>query len=252
MHLFYDDQTDLSVAFNSGNNLLSLSGDEAAHLKVLRMKPGDQIWLTDGLGHLSKAEIDEIGTRSNIIRLTDVRSFDRPAYYIHIAVAPPKNIARFEWFLEKATECGIDEITPLYCEHSERAVLRVDRLNKVIVSAMKQSLKTYIPKLNEPESLTKFLNRNTHVDNAFIAWLDRDHEQHHLKAVCKLNLPVTVLIGPEGDFSSAEVELAKDKGYAPVSLGRSRLRTETAALAACFIANMMNEPDKSGYPISIE
>lgn len=252
MHLFYDDQTDLSVVFNSGNNLLSLSGDEASHLKVLRLKPGDQIWLTDGIGHLSKAEIMEIGSRSNLIRLIDIRPFDRPAYSIHIAVAPPKNIARFEWFLEKATECGIDEITPLFCEHSERAVLRVDRLNKVLISAMKQSLKTYIPKLNEPESFTHFLNRNTPAENTFIAWLDRDHEQHHLKAVCKRNLPVTVLIGPEGDFSTAEVALAQAKGYRPVSLGRSRLRTETAALAACFIANLINEPDKSGYPISID
>lgn len=252
MNLFYYGQSDLLNLFNAGNLLITLPDEEAAHLKVFRMKQGDELLLTDGRGHLCKAEIVESSSKSNIVRLIEVRVFPHPAHSVHIVVAPTKNIARFEWFLEKATEIGIDEITPFFGEHSERVNLRLDRLNKVLVSAMKQSLKSFIPKINEPVSLKSFLDRYDHIDNGYIAWLDKNAEQQHLKSLITVNKPVTVLIGPEGDFSMNEVEAAKSKGFLPVSLGRSRLRTETAALAACLIVNLLNEPDRSGYPIIIE
>lgn len=251
MHLFYHDQADLNQAFSIGNLQLSLPVDEAVHLKVMRLKIGDEIMITDGLGNLSVAEIDEITNKTNLIRLKSIKTFFKPAHQVHIVVAPPKNIARFEWFLEKATEIGIDQITPVFCDHSERVNLRMDRLNKVIISAMKQSLKTYLPVLNEPIELKKFISRDDHVSNGFIAWLDRDIEQTHLKAACQIHKPATVLIGPEGDFSMEEVKLAKERGYLPVSLGSSRLRTETAALVSCFIVNLLNDPNKAGYPETI-
>lgn len=252
MHLFYYGESDLKTAFNSGNRLVSLVDEEAAHLKVMRLRQGESVLLTDGVGHFAKASLEESGPKRGVLSINEVISIPRLNHYVHIAVAPTKNIARFEWFLEKATEMGIDEITPFYSEHSERVNLRADRLNKVIISAMKQSLKAYMPKLNEADSLTNFLNKRSVNDNAFIAWLDKSNEQKHLKTVCKPDAPATVLIGPEGDFSSQEVNLAKEKGFVPVSLGRSRLRTETAALAACFIVNLINEPDQSGYPLTFE
>lgn len=252
MNLFYFDQGNLKQMFASGYNTISLSGDEAAHLRVLRLKPGEGILITDGLGNVAKAGVIDITNKSNTLQLTEVKSFGRGKYPIHIVVAPPKNIARFEWFLEKATEMGIDEITPIYSEHSERVNLRIDRLNKVIISAMKQSLKTFIPKLNDPIGFYDYINHVSENDNCFIAWLDKVKDQPHLKSVCRVNASATILIGPEGDFSEKEVQAAKDKGFMAVSLGSSRLRTETAALAACFIVNVINEPETSGYPISIE
>jgi 16S rRNA (uracil1498-N3)-methyltransferase len=252
MHLFYYEESDLLNLFNNGKFIISLSGDEAAHLKVMRLKAGDSVLLSDGVGNIAKAEIEESGGKSTILQLKSVKTFPRPKHYVHIAIAPTKNIARFEWFLEKATEIGIDEITPFYSEHSERIKLREDRLTKVLISAVKQSLKPYMPRINKPIELKTFLNNNKNIENGFIAWLDKSADQNHLKAVCKPNAKATVLIGPEGDFSETEVAYALQQGFKPVSLGSSRLRTETAALVACFTINLLNEPDKSGYPLSIE
>lgn len=252
MHLFYYGESNLQNAYSSGNRLVSLGDEEAGHLKVMRLRQGEIVLLTDGLGNIAKASLEESGPKRSVLSIMEVSGVPHAKHSVHIAVAPTKNVARFEWFLEKATEMGIDEITPFFSEHSERVNLRTERLNKVIISAMKQSLKAYMPKLNEAVSLKNFLNDYRVNDNAFIAWLDRNNEQKHLKTVCKLNMPSTVLIGPEGDFTEEEVDLAKEKGFIPVSLGRSRLRTETAALAACFIVNLINEPEKSGYPLSFD
>ncbi|HLN52958.1 MAG TPA: RsmE family RNA methyltransferase [Lentimicrobium sp.] len=247
MNLFYTD-TNILEHFNQGRVELILPPDEATHLKVLRLKEGEEISVTDGIGHIGLGEVVENKKQNNLIQLKDVRSIIHPAWYIHVAVAPTKNIARFEWFLEKATEIGIDEITPFYSEHSERVNLRLDRLNKVLISAMKQSLKAYLPKINEPVNINEFLeNVVPQEDNHFIAWLDRENTLPHLKSVCSINKPTMVLIGPEGDFSEKEVELSKKKGFIPVSLGSSRLRTETAALTACFIINLLNEPDHISF-----
>ncbi len=248
MQLFYYMDGNLSLTYNQGQRIVSLSGEEGAHLRVLRLKPGDKIHLTDGRGNLCKGNVLEAGSKTNAIELTDLQTSVKDTGKIHIAVAPPKNIARFEWFLEKATEIGINEITPFFSEHSERIKLRTDRLNKILISAMKQSLRTYLPVLNEPLSLESFLqktpsskNESEITENRFIAWLDKESEQKHLVQVCPSNTPVVVLIGPEGDFSHNEVSLAKSVGYITVSLGQSRLRTETAALAACLTVKLINE-----------
>jgi 16S rRNA (uracil1498-N3)-methyltransferase len=243
MQLYYYEEGNLWVQYSSENRIISLSGDEGAHLKVMRLKQGEFIHITDGLGNLCKAKIlDASNKKTNAVELIDITSSQPSNYRVHIAVAPTKNIARFEWFLEKATEFGINEITPFYSEHSERIKLRPDRLNKILVSAMKQSLKTYLPVLHEPTSLEALINKvSSGNENKFIAWLDREGQQKHLLSVCPQGSSVIVLIGPEGDFNSREIELARAKGFLPVHLGKSRLRTETAALAACLIVNLANE-----------
>lgn len=250
MHLFYYEESDLSQVFESGNKLVKISGDDAAHIRVMRLRKGDEFLVTDGLGNICTAVLEESEPKYQLAYLKDIRSFTHPSHHIHIAIAPPKNIARFEWFLEKATEAGIDEITPFFSENSERTNIRPERLNKILVSAMKQSLKTFLPVINEPVSFEKLISANKSADNCFIAWLDRNNRQHHFMKVCKPNMPVTILIGPEGDFTPVEVEQAINKGFIPVSLGSSRLRTETAALASCFMVNILNEPDETKYPLS--
>ena len=156
-----------------------------------------------------------------------------------MAVAPTKNINRFEWFLEKATEIGVDEITPIICENSERRIVKTDRLNKIVISAMKQSLKAYLPKLNEPTKLSDFINRKTE-NTKYIAYCSEDH-RGLLKNISSQNEEVEILIGPEGDFSIKEVETAMANNYKAISLGPSRLRTETAAVVACHTVNLLNE-----------
>jgi len=165
-------------------------------------------------------------------------NYGKRPFRLHLAVAPTKNTARFEWFLEKATEIGIDEITPLVCEHSERVQIRIDRLQKIILSAAKQSLKTYLPILHEPMKIDDFISLN-HPASRFVAYVE-EHQPLHLKTVYQ-NGDCVVLIGPEGDFSKKEMELAFQQGFKPVSLGPSRLRTETAAIVACHIINIANE-----------
>ncbi len=171
--------------------------------------------------------------------LTNVTpDYGKRPFRLHMAVAPTKNIARFEWFLEKATEIGIDEITPLICEHSERVNIRIDRLQKIILSAAKQSLKTYLPVLNEPMKFDDFIRLNLPALR-FVAYVE-EHQTLHLKAAYQTG-NCTVLIGPEGDFSKREMEAAFQNGFVPVSLGPSRLRTETAAIVACHTINIANE-----------
>jgi 16S rRNA (uracil1498-N3)-methyltransferase len=164
--------------------------------------------------------------------------YGKRPFRLHLAVAPTKNIARFEWFLEKATEIGVDEITPLICEHSERIQIRIDRLQKIILSAAKQSIKTYLPVLNEPMKFDDFI-RLDHTASRFVAYVE-EQQPLHLKVAYQSG-DCTVLIGPEGDFSKREMDIAFQNGFIPVSLGPSRLRTETAAIVACHIINIANE-----------
>jgi len=164
--------------------------------------------------------------------------YGKRPFSLHMAVAPTQNIARFEWFLEKATEIGVDEITPLLCEHSERVSIRVDRLQKIILSAAKQSVKTYLPVLHEPAKFENFIRLN-HSPSRFVAYVE-EHQSKHLKTAYKSG-NCTILIGPEGDFSKSEMESAIHQKFEPVSLGPSRLRTETAAIVACHIINIANE-----------
>jgi 16S rRNA (uracil1498-N3)-methyltransferase len=245
LHLFYT--PDLA------GDLYSLNEEESRHcLKVLRLSKGDIIHLTDGKGNLFQATIIgysgkhcQVNILENLSTVSGQRSavsgqrlsFGKRDYRLHIAIAPTKNIDRFEWFLEKATEIGIDEITPLICEHSERRQLRTDRLEKVITSAMKQSLKAWHPKLNEAADFKKFVSGS--VDQGkFMAFITDGVPM--LDQVYQKGIDSSILIGPEGDFSPAEVEQAVQSGYQVVSLGDSRLRTETAGITACHTIYLLN------------
>jgi 16S rRNA (uracil1498-N3)-methyltransferase len=216
----------------------TLSEEESKHcVRVLRLKPGDMVQITDGAGSMHECRIiDDHPKRCSVeivsTELTPSRSNNR----LHIAIAPTKNIERFEWFLEKATEIGIDEITPIYCNHSERTVIKLPRLEKVVASAMKQSLRSFLPKLNEPKEFNDFI-REGHPEQKFIAWCETGKEQH-LKDLHKPGTDTLILIGPEGDFSTLETETAIGAGYIPVSLGPTRLRTETAGVVACTIIEL--------------
>jgi 16S rRNA (uracil1498-N3)-methyltransferase len=241
MQLFYLPCTNLSKSFKEGNVILSLPAEESVHVsRVLRMKPGDQILITDGKGNTALASIEDPNPKSCEIRLISVETASVKGFSLHIAVAPTKNSARFEWFLEKATEFGIHEITPVYCDHSERQKIRTERLEKVVIAAMKQSLSSFLPVIHEPIELEKLIKNQAGRENCFIAWVD-DKPRPHLKDTCIPGKDTLVLIGPEGDFSPKEIRLALDNGFKPVSLGKARLRTETAALASCFIVNLVNE-----------
>ncbi len=203
------------------------------------MQVGDTLHLTDGMGNLFEGHIMAKDIKNCPVMLQKVTSgYGKRSFHLHLAVAPTKNIARFEWFLEKATEIGIDEITPLICEHSERVHIRVDRLQKIILSAAKQSQKAYLPVLNEPVKFNDFLKLNL-PPARFVAYVE-EKQPVHLKTAYQKG-DCTILIGPEGDFSTNEMEAAIQNDYKPVSLGPSRLRTETAAIVACHIINITNE-----------
>lgn len=217
-----------------------LDSEESFHcIKVLRMRTGDSIYLSDGCGNLYEGEILAQDTKHCPVMLLEViPDSGKRTFRIHMAVAPTKNIARFEWFLEKATEIGIDEITPLICEHSERVQIRTERLQKIILSAAKQSLKTYLPVLHEPMKFQEFIALN-HPTSRFVAYVE-EQQPLHLKNAYKEG-DCVVLIGPEGDFSRKEMDAAINQNFKSVSLGPSRLRTETAAIVACHIINVVNE-----------
>jgi 16S rRNA (uracil1498-N3)-methyltransferase len=219
---------------------ITLDNEESFHcIKVLRKHIGDKIHLTDGTGNLYEGEILAQDLKKCPVMLTSVSSgYGKRPFSLHLAVAPTKNIARFEWFLEKATEIGIDEITPLLCEHSERVQIRTDRLQKIILSAAKQSIKAYLPVLHEPVTFDTFIKMN-HPASRFVAYVE-EKQTLHLKQAYQSG-DCTVLIGPEGDFSKKEMEVATKNGFVSVSLGPSRLRTETAAIVACHIINFINE-----------
>jgi len=231
MNLFY--------AADIGGQFYDLHKEESKHIiRVLRKKPGDTIHFTDGKGWFYKTVISHIDGKSCTVEiLKKFEGEDRRPYRIHIAIAPTKNNDRLEWFLEKATEIGIDEITPIICDHSERKVVKHERLNKVITSAVKQSLKSFHPKLNEQINLKEFLNKEFS-GQKFIAYIDKDVTLELSKSL-KPEGDVLMLIGPEGDFRPEEVELAKQKGFVAVSLGKSRLRTETAGIVACHTVSLL-------------
>lgn len=218
----------------------SLSEEESKHCqRVLRLQAGDTIHLTNGQGTLFEARIFNATSRQVSVEIVKkLEHFGKRPYRLHLAVAPTKNTDRFEWFLEKSTEIGIDEITPLICEHSERRHLRTDRLEKIITAAMKQSLKAYHPKLNQPFAFKDFL-KERHPGQLFIAHLQEDNPIP-LQNLYQRGNDTIIMIGPEGDFSPEEIKQANQSGYQIVSLGNSRLRTETAAIVACHTVLMLN------------
>lgn len=217
-----------------------LNEEESRHcIKVLRLNQGARLQLVDGIGGLYEVEIIEPHPKRTKVKILDVvREYGKRSHYLHIAIAPTKNIDRLEWFLEKCTEIGIDEITPIICERSERKEVKTERLNKVITSAVKQSLKAYHPVLNEPAGLRDFISSHS-ASQRFIAHC-ADEEKAEIKDLLIPNSDYLIMIGPEGDFSPAEIRLCIDKGYLPITLGNSRLRTETAGLEACFELNFLN------------
>ena len=236
MHLFLSD--------NTTTPYVTLLPDDSRHcVRVLRMAVGDELWVTSGDGTMCRAIItdpDDKGCEVEVVeRITNYQP--RP-FHLHVAVAPTKNNARLEWFVEKAVEIGIDRITPLICDHSERGSLRTDRLEKLAMSAMKQSLKATRPIIDQPVKMVDFLRQQGNADPStqrFVCYCSGD-DRHTLRQLYTPGTNALVLIGPEGDFSDREITTALQLGFQPVTLGDSRLRTETAALYATTVLNFMN------------
>lgn len=217
---------------------LYLNSTESKHcIKVLRKQEGDVIHLIDGEGFFYEVKIT-LGSQKKVLFEIIKKWEDRPRdYFLHIAIAPTKSNDRFEWFLEKATEIGVDEITPVICEHSERKLIKKERMDKIILSATKQSLKAKLPKLNETITLKEFLAKERKAD-CYIAHCEPD-EKLSLQNVSTEN--TTLLIGPEGDFSTTEIKNALNSNYKAISLGSARLRTETAGIVACNTIALQHE-----------
>ena len=233
MHFFYTP--------NLNENTYTFSKEESRHcIKVLRKKIGDKINLVDGKGTLYYTVIVDDNPKACKVEVKKKEiNFNKRSYRIHMVVSPTKNIDRYEWFLEKATEFGVDEITPVICQNSERKEIKIERLNKILIAAMKQSLKAFLPQINKTVKWGEFIHQKFN-SNRFIAHC-RDGRKTPLKQWLKPQQDVMILIGPEGDFSDTEIREAMNNGFVPVSLGKSRLRTETAAIAACYTINLTNE-----------
>jgi 16S rRNA (uracil1498-N3)-methyltransferase len=233
MHIFYTPEL-------SGNTY-TLDETESKHcVRVLRLEKGDEITLVDGLGGFFTARITDANPKRCSVEVIDSElNFGLRNFQVQVAIAPTKNIERIEWFLEKATEIGINRVSPLLCQHSERKEIKHDRLEKVMISAMKQSLKAYLPQLDEMTKFGDFIHQPFE-GQKFIAHCE-EQQRELLKNIVKPNGNYLILIGPEGDFSPEEIEMAISEGFFPVSLGDSRLRTETAGVVACHTFNLLNE-----------
>jgi len=233
MHIFYT--PDIT------QDTYILNEEESKHcVRVLRLPVGSTVNLVDGKGRFYTAEITSDNPKKVSLSILRVeKEFHKRNHYLHIAVAPTKNIDRIEWFLEKATEIGIDEITPIISDRSERRVVKEDRLNKVITSAVKQSIKAYHPKLNEAIAYDAFMKIPFDGDK-LIAHCINNEEKKYISDLISPHQKYLILIGPEGDFTADEVNLALNKGFKALTLGENRLRTETAALAVCFEVNYLN------------
>lgn len=233
MQLFYNPQLDNSASQFTFNE------EESKHIvKVLRKKENDIVHITNGKGYIFEAKIITPNPKKCKAEIVDTNKKHRKMHWFHLVVAPTKMNDRFEWFLEKATEIGINEITPIICDNSERKVIKQERMQKVIQSAMKQSLQAYLPKLNPTITYKEFISKS-HEGLLFIAHC-QEGEKLDLKRRVAPDKDIIILIGPEGDFSSTEIKQAYEKGFLPVSLGENRLRTETAAIVACTTVNLIN------------
>jgi 16S rRNA (uracil1498-N3)-methyltransferase len=234
MQLFYNpdiDETTESFSFDK---------EESRHIiKVLRKKDSDILHVTNGLGFLFETKITLASDNKCTVQVLSVKKADEPKFRLHLAVAPTKMNDRFEWFLEKATEIGIQEITPVFCDRSERKAINPERFEKIILSAMKQSNETFLPKLNQAVSFKEFIKQKNEGLNLIAHCEETDKKS--LKEILKPNKNVTMLIGPEGDFSEKEIALALENNFQPVTLGNTRLRTETAAIVACHSVVFFNE-----------
>ena len=234
MQLFYN------PAISSEDKEVIFPKDESKHIvKVLRKQEGDNLNITNGKGFLFSAEIIEANHNKCKAKITAVEQERDKKYHIHLAVAPTKMNDRFETFLEKATEIGLDKITPIICDHSERKVVKINRFERVLQSAMKQSLHYSIPEISEAISFQEFIQQEQN-EQKFIAHCE-ENDKKSLQKELEPGKNYTILIGPEGDFSSEEIKSAIKAGFIPVTLGNTRLRTETAAIVAAHTAALINE-----------
>ena len=232
MHLFLSNDTTAPYA--------TLLPDESRHcVRVLRMGVGDEVWVTSGDGVMCRARIADPDDKACSVEIVERQeNYGRRPFHLHMLVAPTKNTARIEWLVEKAVEIGVDRITPVICDHSERGTQKTDRLDRIALSAMKQSLKARRPQIDNPVRLTDFLKIPVK-GSKFVCYCAGD-ERHSLRELYTPGTDATVLIGPEGDFSPREIAAALAAGFLPVTLGDSRLRTETAALYAVTALNFLN------------
>ena len=234
MQLFFNPNID------ENTQSFSFDKEESRHIiKVLRKKDSDILHVTNGFGLLFETQITLASDNKCTVEVLSITNAPKPKFHLHLAVAPTKMNDRFEWFLEKATEIGIQEITPIFCDRSERKVINKDRFEKIILSAMKQCNETFLPKLNDAVSFKEFIKQKNQGLNLIAHCEETDKKS--LKDVLKPNEDVTILIGPEGDFSEKEIALALENNYKPVTLGNTRLRTETAAVVACHSVVFFNE-----------
>jgi 16S rRNA (uracil1498-N3)-methyltransferase len=235
MHLFYT--PDIS------SNTYTLNEEESKHaIRVLRLATGDKIQLIDGIGGWYEAEITDANQKHCTVSIIETKKeVGKRKWNLHIAIAPTKNMDRLEWFVEKATEMGIDEISLIDCKNSERTIVKTERIKKVVISAVKQSLKAYLPKTNDVVDFKKLIaSSKDFKGEKFIAHCNSTGLPH-IKSLYKVRENALILIGPEGDFTLDEVKLALENGFKAIGLGESRLRTETAALYACTTINILNE-----------
>ncbi|MEA1876221.1 MAG: 16S rRNA (uracil(1498)-N(3))-methyltransferase [Bacteroidota bacterium] len=233
MNLFYSD--------NISQGYCVFTEIESRHaVKVMRKTTGDQVFFVDGKGGFYEGVIHDPHPKRCLIQIIHKKTdYGKRNYFLHMAVAPTKNIDRFEWFLEKATEIGVDRITPIISFHSERKQIKPDRLNRVIAAAMKQSLKAYHPHLEELTSFKELISREFN-GNKLIPHCNSDN-LIPIGSIIKPRTDTLILIGPEGDFSLEEVEMAEKNGFKSISLGESRLRTETAALVSTHSIYFINQ-----------
>ncbi len=231
MHLFYSS--------NISDNTITLDNEESKHLaKVLRLEMGENVHVIDGKGTRYLCSILVAHQKATQLTILE-KEVVNETYGIEIAAAPTKNLNRWEWFLEKSTEIGIDAIHPIVSFHSERKVLKKDRQERILVSAMKQSYKTKLPQLSELEKFKQFITKEFD-GRKFICHCYDELQKKSLNESYKKGEKALLLIGPEGDFSKQEVELAIKEGFEPIGLGESRLRTETAAIVACHTIHVLN------------
>ncbi len=226
---------------NIESSLILPESDSQHAVRVLRMKMGDALEVVDGKGFRYVCRLIDPHPKRALVEV--IEKIEAPLVWnnqITIAVAPTKHLDRMEWLVEKLTEIGVNQIVPLKCRHSERKELKVERLEKIAVSAMKQSLKAVLPKIEPMTDFKSFVN-GADSEQRFIAYCDDEVERKLLAKQYQADKDITILIGPEGDFSPEEVKLAIEKGFIPVTLGDNRLRTETAALVACDTCHILNQ-----------
>lgn len=221
------------------DGMFALDAEESRHAtKVLRLLSGNQVNLTDGKGMFYQARIIDADSKKTTFEILSKKQAPKRNYQIHIAISPTKNTDRIEWFVEKATEIGVDEISFIHCRNSERKTINLERIEKIAISALKQSQQAWMPKLNSIVPFKESISISA--QQKFIAFVDESNTIH-LKSLIAPEKNYLVLIGPEGDFSKEELEIAIQHDFKKVSLGQNRLRTETAALAACQTFHFANE-----------